>query len=278
VATEKAIRHDFHPKTHKWTKTKLLVKLERMPFSKGSLRRAYHLLILDPKIPEDEQVREAREKWGQSTTYVAKIAIDPEDDDRDNYFADVECQMYAKEWAIKFNEFNPPKKVDFIKAYILELLDRQGSPMCGVEPFIHGAFYKFNNNAGYVSKIDRNTPQAFSHFTYEASKHDIIICDIQGVGDLYTDPQIHSRSNENGFGLGNGAEEGITLFLKTHECNAICRFLRLPAINAKQVDSGTVPSDGLLPQYEVRKLSEIAPVVMETNTFDKQNRSCCSIL
>ena len=32
----------------------------------------------------------------------------------------------------------------------------------------------------------RNTPQAFSHFTHYASNGTLLICDIQGVGDLYT--------------------------------------------------------------------------------------------
>ena len=38
----------------------------------------------------------------------------------------------------------------------------------------------------------RNTPQAFSHFTYEYSNHTLLICDVQGVGDMYTDPQVHT--------------------------------------------------------------------------------------
>ena len=40
--------------------------------------------------------------------------------------------------------------------------------------------------------FSRNTPQAFSHFTYELSQHSLLICDIQGVGDMYTDPQVHT--------------------------------------------------------------------------------------
>ena len=41
--------------------------------------------------------------------------------------------------------------------------------------------------------------KAFSHFTFEASCHQLIVVDIQGVGDLYTDPQIHtSRGTEYG--------------------------------------------------------------------------------
>jgi hypothetical protein len=54
--------------------------------------------------------------------------------------------------------------------------------------------------------------QAFSHFTWHASKGALLICDIQGVGDLYTDPQIHS-SDGRGYGLGNLGQKGIDRFL-----------------------------------------------------------------
>ncbi len=37
-----------------------------------------------------------------------------------------------------------------------------------------------------MSEDERNTPQAFSHFTYEASGKQMLLCDVQGVGDMYT--------------------------------------------------------------------------------------------
>lgn len=46
------------------------------------------------------------------------------------------------------------------------------------------------------------TSQAFSHFTFERSGHQLIVVDIQGVGDLYTDPQIHTETGTD-FGDGN---------------------------------------------------------------------------
>lgn len=46
----------------------------------------------------------------------------------------------------------------------------------------------------------RNTPSAFAHFSYEASNKRLLVCDIQGVGDLYTDPQIHTLHG-HGFGM-----------------------------------------------------------------------------
>jgi len=45
---------------------------------------------------------------------------------------------------------------------------------------------------------DRNTPQAFSHFTYVASNGEHLVTDIQGVGDMYTDPQVLRGEQEKG--------------------------------------------------------------------------------
>jgi elongation factor 2 kinase len=114
---------------------------------------------------------------------------------------------------------------------------------CGVERFIDGPYRKHNNNFGFVSEEERNTPQAFSHFTYEISNHKLLVCDIQGVGDMYTvrlyflqlpscflphffiffqDPQIHSIEDPDAWGKGNLGQKGIDKFLQTHRCNAIC--------------------------------------------------------
>jgi elongation factor 2 kinase len=43
---------------------------------------------------------------------------------------------------------------------------------------------------------DRNTPQAFSHFTFEQSGGKELVVDVQGVGDVYTDPQVRLSQDE----------------------------------------------------------------------------------
>lgn len=76
-------------------------------------------------------------------------------------------------------------------------------------------FQQTSNNYGFISEDERNTPQAFSHFTYEASSQTLLICDIQGVGDVYTDPQVHT-SDGKGCGKGNMGRSGFDQFLETH--------------------------------------------------------------
>lgn len=202
---------------------------------------------------------------------VAKISIDPHEDD-ETYFKDVEMQAVAADYARLFNRYTPPRIVEFVQAWILQLVDR-GDLVCGVEPFIQGDYRKHNNNCGYVSDLDRNTPQAFSHFTFEASNHEILVVDIQGVRDHYTDPQIHTRRGEE-FGKGNLSMRGFKKFLSSHRCNPICRYLKLPLINPKE-SQGTVPQQTYmnhprvaLVESELRHYYGKSPLIRNTTPRD----------
>jgi len=85
---------------------------------------------------------------------------------------------------------------------------------------------KYNDNLGKQFSL-RNTPAAFSHFTWENSMRKLLICDIQGVSDTYTDPQIHTADGES-YGIGNRGMKGVADFLRSHVCNSICRSFSLP--------------------------------------------------
>ena len=108
-----------------------------------------------------------------------------------------------------------PKKVEFLEAYLAVLPDRGGSPTCLIERFVEGQYQKYNDNWDW-SDDRRNTPQAFSHWSWEASGHRQLICDLQGVGDVWTDPQIHTIDGR-GFGRGNAGEHTRT---DSHSCTS----------------------------------------------------------
>lgn len=135
---------------------------------------------------------------------------------------DVEMQGFCQTYAKEFNKLRPPKLVEFLEAFIIVCYQRPDNTIYACEPMIAGEYVKHSNNSGMVQDT-RNTPQAFSHFTHWFSKGQHVIVDIQGVGDTYTDPQVHSV--EGRFGMGNLGQDGIDSFFKTHRCNLICKGL-----------------------------------------------------
>lgn len=108
---------------------------------------------------------------------------------------------------------------------------------------LKGTFTKYNNNFGetYESsdvkkpmspeeEIKRNRvyqySEAFSHFSLVESGGSMLVCDLQGVNDFFTDPQIHTEDGK-GLGMGNMGQEGIDKWTSKHSCNAVCRAIGL---------------------------------------------------
>jgi hypothetical protein len=134
-----------------------------------------------------------------SCSFVCKFAKDPSTP-KSMYFNDVEAHEIATLYARKFNEHLPEAfpRIGYVPAFIVEFVDRPGRPVCGCEQRLTGKFKKYNNNVGAVcamtpeeqAEMQRtstlqnwdptSTAQAFSHFSYEHSSCQVLICDIQG--------------------------------------------------------------------------------------------------
>jgi elongation factor 2 kinase len=103
------------------------------------------------------------------------------------YLEDLAMQYMARKYADKFNAKNPPKPVRFVDAAVVDI----NGLLFWLEPRMEGVYRKYSNNNGWTDE-SRLTPHAFSHFSYEAGAKDLVIVDMQGVGDDFTDPQIHT--------------------------------------------------------------------------------------
>lgn len=187
------------------------------------------------------------------------------------YFCRV--QTKAREQAILFNEavknapllkpsedeVSLPPPITFLNCSVYEYTNYD-DVRCGllVEKFLKGRFTKFNSNNGFVHNHDRNGAsihlavgevqltdfvQAFSHWVYETTKHELLVCDLQGVLDMegrrpafrLTDPAIcsKSRGKRSHYGKTDLGMRGIRIFQRRHVCNGVCAALNLPPTMGK---------------------------------------------
>jgi len=205
------------------------VKLSKQPFAQGGLRNVFRMDEGGQSLVAKESRHELR--------YIERLAFHRETS---------ACQSRAKHLAAEFNEracrVGLPA-VDVLLTDVYRLADSAvpgGYRYLAVEERLTGTYEKFNSNDGfvlekdpsgteenYLRRIMLDLPQAFSHFTFQATDGEEMVVDIQGAGYTYTDPQLHSQSLK--YGRADRGVVGMREFFKSHKCNACCRALGLSA-------------------------------------------------
>lgn len=212
----------YHPETHQWSTDETIVKMQKEPFTHGAMRFCYRMkkMATPPKSATNHRFH--RYGWSRASNYVAKCyqkdgEVDTSDEAKQAVRNDIILQYEAAHWAEKFNQSHPPKRIVFIRAYAMEFPDRPGKPLFAVERFIAGndsygvGFVKHNTNSGFVDcELHRTTPQVLSAHSFYASQGTRLVADVQGVGDLFTDPQV--LSSDYRFGDGDLGPRGMALF------------------------------------------------------------------
>eukprot|EP01135_Chromosphaera_perkinsii_P009829 Nk52_evm12s1916 gene=Nk52_evmTU12s1916 len=106
-----------------------------------------------------------------------------------------------------------------------------------IEPYIRG-IEKVNSNTGEELKVDSLNKMigvAFSHFTYDVSGGQIVVCDIQINNEYITDPIVHTTLDLQ-VSAGNLKAYGIRRWATGHTCNDLCDQLGLT-----DTSEGTIP-------------------------------------
>ncbi|KAM9823037.1 transient receptor potential cation channel subfamily M member 6 isoform 1-T1 [Syngnathus typhle] len=153
---------------------------------------------------------------------------------------EIQQQRAAHRMMQVFNQIKPPNIQHSPKFLDVSLvLWHTNGQWLTIERNMSGNFQKYNNNTGEEITPSCSLEElllAFSHWTYEYSCREMLVLDVQGVGEELTDPTVimadmHSNSmGEMLFGPDNLGESAINAFLQKHSCDACCHTLGLSAL------------------------------------------------
>uniref|UniRef100_A0A7S4UNS1 Alpha-type protein kinase domain-containing protein n=1 Tax=Alexandrium monilatum TaxID=311494 RepID=A0A7S4UNS1_9DINO len=226
----------FDGRTFNRTAAVQRVFLRRKPFMQGGMRLVYGM-VLESGVHSPDAMEHMM---------CAKRLFQDLEKDRGFQAHVAFCkstavaQFYARQFRALTEKVSARVQFGFLDCQLYSPVGEgeDGYHFCG-EAWLKGHFVKLNSNAGFVNETDYSEhseiAQAFSHFTFDRSRGELLVVDLQGIcgGDsgnpyfLLTDPQVHSRGAFERFGAGDLGERGISAFFQKHRCGELCRLLNL---------------------------------------------------
>ncbi|XP_066567246.1 transient receptor potential cation channel subfamily M member 6 isoform X1 [Amia ocellicauda] len=161
---------------------------------------------------------------------------------------EIQQQRAAQKLIHIFNQVKPhaiPYSPRFLDVSLL--YSHSADEWLTIEKKINGDFKKYNNNNGEeitpMNVLDE-TVLAFSHWTYEYSRGELLVLDLQGVGENLTDPSVIKAEDkhvqEMVFGPANIGDDAIKNFIQKHQCNTCCKKLKLPDLRRNSFTPGKI--------------------------------------
>ncbi|XP_060615673.2 transient receptor potential cation channel subfamily M member 6 [Anolis sagrei] len=159
---------------------------------------------------------------------------------------EIQQQRAAQKLIYTFNQVKPhsiPYIPRFLEVFLIYC--HSANQWLTIEKYMTGEFRKYNNNNGdeiTPSNLLEEIMLAFSHWTYEYTRGELLVLDLQGVGENLTDPSVikpeDKQSRGMAFGPANLGENAIKNFISKHCCNSCCRKLRLPDLKRNDYTPG----------------------------------------
>ncbi|NXH16467.1 TRPM6 protein, partial [Bucco capensis] len=173
---------------------------------------------------------------------------------------EIQQQRAAQKLIYTFNQVKPhtiPYTPRFLEVFLIYC--HSANQWLTIEKYMTGEFRKYNNNNGdeiSPSSLLEELMLAFSHWTYVYTRGELLVLDLQGVGENLTDPSVikpeDKKSGNMVFGPANLGEEAIRNFVTKHRCNSCCRKLKLPDLRRSD--------------YNLEMISPALKTEMETST------------
>ncbi|XP_040273004.1 transient receptor potential cation channel subfamily M member 6 isoform X2 [Bufo bufo] len=161
---------------------------------------------------------------------------------------EIQQQRAAQKLIFTFNQLKPhsiPYKLRFLEVFLIYC--HSANQWLTIEKYMTGEFRKYNNNNG-----DEITPitlleealLSFSHWTFEYTRGELLVLDLQGVGENLTDPSVIKPEDKQSrgmvFGPANLGEDALTNYVSKHRCNSCCRKLKLSDLKRNDYSPGRI--------------------------------------
>ena len=184
LPTERATRHRYSSQDNEWVTDTVEVRLPGIKIGEGGCREV-HLMYTKTKVGT----------WAKMVVkvdldYTAYTAAENLERAKDGS----KMQAIVANVGRRFNRQDPPVKIDVVESFAIEVPvseHRMEVYVGSFEAFIPGDFVKHNDPNGYLVGMEqgftnrghrmRQTPQAFSHFSWHDSEGEMFVADVQGV-------------------------------------------------------------------------------------------------
>ncbi|XP_075134506.1 transient receptor potential cation channel subfamily M member 6 [Leptodactylus fuscus] len=161
---------------------------------------------------------------------------------------EIQQQRAAQKMIFTFNQMKPhsiPYTLRFLEVFLIYC--HSANQWLTIEKYMTGEFRKYNNNNGdeiTPTTLLEETLLSFSHWTYEYTRGELLVLDLQGVGENLTDPSVIKPEDKQSrgmvFGPANLGEDALTRYVSKHCCNSCCRKLKLPDLKRNDYSPGRI--------------------------------------